>query len=168
MNRETYRLVDNIHPLYIIDYIFFFLHPCIQLPTISTQSLSLFHASAYDSTSLSYISLILFLFHHFSHNILFISSYSSISSFRYHTAPLHLSLSSSYKVHSNNTCISVSTSTQPHLQSSYFNVSFHFLLRANILFLPSVVLLHQHLHLQNLHFLDFLSFVHTLSPFLCH
>ena len=51
-----------------------------------------------------------------------IISYSSISSFRYPTSPFHLSLSSSYKVHSNNTCISVSTSPQPHLQSSYFHV----------------------------------------------
>ena len=74
MTKETYRLVENIHPLYIINYIFFFLHPCIQLPIIPTQSLLFFHASAYYSTSLSYISLFLFLFHHFSHDS-FISSY---------------------------------------------------------------------------------------------
>ena len=61
MTRETYRLVENIHPLYIINYI---LRPCIQLPIIPTHSLSFFYASAYYSTSLSYISLFLFLFHH--------------------------------------------------------------------------------------------------------
>ena len=41
MARETYRLVENTHPLYIIKYIFFYLHPYIQLPIILTQSLSL-------------------------------------------------------------------------------------------------------------------------------
>ena len=60
----------NIHPLYIIKYIFFYLIPCTQLPIILTQSLSFFHASAYYSTSFSYISLFLFLFHHFLHDTL--------------------------------------------------------------------------------------------------
>ena len=70
MNRETYMLVENIHPLYIINYIFFYLHPCIKLPIISTQSLSFFHASSCYSTSLSYISLFIFLFHHLLHDTL--------------------------------------------------------------------------------------------------
>ena len=70
MTRETYRLVENIHPLYIIKYIFFYLHPCIQLPIIPNRSLSFFHATAYFSTSLSYISLFLFLFHHFLNDTL--------------------------------------------------------------------------------------------------
>ena len=52
----------------------------------------------------------------------FIISYSSIPSFKYLTAPLHLPLSSPYKVHSNNTCFSVSTSPHRHLSSSYFHV----------------------------------------------
>ena len=52
----------------------------------------------------------------------FIISYSSIPSFKTLTAPLHLPLSSPYKVHSNNTCFSVSTSPHRHLSSSYFHV----------------------------------------------
>ena len=36
MTIETYRLVGNINPFYIIKYIFFYLHPCIQLPIILT------------------------------------------------------------------------------------------------------------------------------------
>ena len=43
--------------------------------------------------------------------------------------------------------------------------SFHSLSREKILPLPSVLLLHQHFHLQKFHLLDFLSFVHTLSPY---
>ena len=41
--------------------------------------------------------------------------------------------------------------------------SFHTLLRANIIPLPSVELLHQHFHLINFHFLDFLSFFVSCS-----
>ena len=68
--------------------------------------------------ALSYILLFIFLFHHF-----LLATLLLVHIHPYHpTAPLHLSLSSSYKVHSNNTCISVSTSPQPHLQSSYFHV----------------------------------------------
>ena len=52
----------------------------------------------------------------------FIISYSSIPFFKSLTAPLHLPLSSPYKVHSNNTCFSVSTSPHRHLSSSYFHV----------------------------------------------
>ena len=52
----------------------------------------------------------------------FIISYSSIPSFKSFTAPLHLPLSSPYKVHSNNTCFSVSTSPHRYLSSSYFHV----------------------------------------------
>ena len=63
-------LVENIHPLYIINYIFVFLLHCIQLPIIPTQGISFFHASAYYSTSLLYIALFLFLVHHFSHDTL--------------------------------------------------------------------------------------------------
>ena len=55
----------------------------------------------------------------FSHGII---SYSSIPSFKFLTALLHLPLSSPYKVHSNNTCFSVSTSPHRHLSSSYFHV----------------------------------------------
>ena len=70
----------------------------------------------------SHISHCLFLYFITSYMIPFFNSYSAISSFRYPTAPLHISLSSSYKVHSISMCISVSTSPQPHLQSSYFHV----------------------------------------------
>ena len=52
----------------------------------------------------------------------FIISYSSIPSFKSPTAPLHLPRSSPYKVHSHNTCFSVSTSPHRHLSSSYFHV----------------------------------------------
>ena len=43
-------------------------------------------------------------------------------SFKSLTAPLHLPHSSPYKVQSNNTCFSVSTSPHRHLSSSYFHV----------------------------------------------
>ena len=116
--RETYRLVENIHPYTPLNTFSSTYTPCIQLPIILTQSLSFFHASAYYSTSLLYISLFLFIFHLFSHDTLLLVHIQP-----YHpTTPIHLSLSSSYKVHSNNTCISVSTSPQPHLQPSYFHV----------------------------------------------
>ena len=134
MTRETYRLVENIYPLYIINYIFLFLHPCIQLPIIPTQSLSFLHASAYYSTSLSYISLFLFLFHHFSYDILLlvhIHPYHpsdiiqplSTFLFLFHIKRIQITRASLFpQVH--NHCTSMS--------------SFQSLLRANILALPSV------------------------------
>ena len=136
MTRETYMLVEYIHLLYIINYIFFILRPCIQLPIIPTHSLSFFHASAYYSTTFSYISLFLFL------------------------SLVHIK------------CIQIThASLFPQVNNHTYNhrtsmSSFHSPLWANILPFPSVLLLHQHFHRQN--FLDFLSFVHTLYPFLCH
>ena len=74
------------------------------------------------STLLSDILWFLFLFSHFSHGILLL----------FHIPPYHLSnplqplshlpLSSPYKVHSNNTCLSVPTSPHRHLSASYFHV----------------------------------------------
>ena len=87
---------------------------------------------------------------------LFIISYSSIPTFKSLTVPLHLPLSSPYKIHSNNTCFSVllvHTGIYHHhtSMSSYHSLS------------PSVSLLPPSFHLQNFHFLDIFSFVHTLS-----
>ena len=163
MTRETYRLVENIHPLYIINYIFFILRPCIQLPIIPTHRLSFFHPSTDYSTSLS---LFLFPFHHFSHGTLLlfhihlyhpsvILQPRSIFLFLLHIKCIQITHASLFpQVHTYN-----------HRTSM---LSFHSLLRANIFSLPSVLLLHQHFHLQNFHFFDFVSFVHTLSPFMCH
>ena len=52
----------------------------------------------------------------------FIISYSSIPSFKYLTYPLHLPLSSPYKVYLNSTCFSVSTSPHLDLSLSYYYV----------------------------------------------
>ena len=113
-------LVENSHILYIINHSILILIslPYIQLHITPTHSHCMYHVSAYCFTLLSCISLFIF-------SLLtpcpFIISYSSIPSFKSLTAPLHLSLSSPYKVHSNNTCFSVSTSPYLHLSSSYLH-----------------------------------------------
>ena len=167
MIKEIYRLVENIHPIYNINYILFFLYLCIQLPIIPTHSLLFCHASAYYSTSLSYISLFPFLFQYFSHDTLLLFHIHP-----YHPSdilqPLSISL---FLLHIK--CIKITrASLFPQVHNHTYNYctsmsSFHSLSRENILPLPSVILLHQHFHLQNFHFLVFLSFVYTLSPFLC-
>ena len=72
MTRETYRLVEKTHPLYIINYIFF-LHPCIHLPIIPTHSLSciclLFHITLiYLIISFSVITSHIIPFYYFIFN----------------------------------------------------------------------------------------------------
>ena len=57
-----------------------------------------------------------------------VSFYYFIPLFKSFTAPLHVPLSSPYKVHSNNTCFSVSNSPHRHLSSSYFHVILSLLL----------------------------------------
>ena len=96
----------------------------------------------------------------------FIVSYSSIQSFKYLTASLHLPLSSPYKVYSisNNSCFPVSTSPHLHLSSSYFHGIIYSLSLTDIIPLPSVLLLHPHFNLQNFYFLDILSFVQLFLP----
>ena len=165
MTRDTYRLVENIHPLYIINYIFFIVRPCIQLPIIPTHNLPFVPVYAYYSTSLS---LFLILFHHFSHNTLLLFHINI-----YHPSdilqPLSIFL---FLFHIK--CIQITHAYLfPQVHNHTYNQhtsmsSFHSVLRASILPLPSALLLHQHFHLQNFNFLDFLSYVHTLSPFLCY
>ena len=142
--------------------------PYIQLPIIPIHSLSFFNASAYCSTSLSYISLFLFLFHLFSHNTLllfYINPYLPSDLLQ----PLSIFF---FLLHIN--CIQIAHASlfllvHIHTYNHYTTMPFfHSLSRKNILLLPSVLLLHQNFYLQNFHFFDFLSFVHTLSPFLCH
>ena len=79
----------------------------IELHIITSHILFIFHVCVYYSTLLTDISVSfsipsLFIWYHFS-------------------APLHLSLYFPYKMHSNNTCFSVSTSPHIHLLSSYFH-----------------------------------------------
>ena len=117
-----YRLVENSHSLYIVNHSILFL---IIIHTVTyhsnPQSLHLsclcllFHITLrYLMVSFSILSLLTWY--------PFIISYSSIPSFKSNTAPLYLPLSSPYKVHSNNTCFSVSTSPHRQLSSSYFHV----------------------------------------------
>ena len=86
----------------------------------------------------------------------------------YHHSTLHLPLFSLIK------CIQITHASlfqlvhicthHPHISMP----SFHSYSLANIIPSPSVSLLLPHFHLQNVHFLDIISFVHTLSPSLYH
>ena len=64
----------------------------------------------------------------------------------YSPSPSSSFLSSPYKVHSNNTCFSVSTSPHLHLSSSYFHVILSLPLTGKH---PPLTILPTHFHLQN-------------------
>ena len=100
----VYRLVENSHSLYIVYHSIIFLISIHTVPHHSNpHSLHLsclcllFHITLrYLMVSFSIFSLLTWY--------PFIISYSSIPSFKSLTAPLHLPLSSPYKVHSNISC----------------------------------------------------------------
>ena len=166
MTRVTYRLVENINPLYIINYIFFILRPCIQLPSHS-QSLILSCLCLLFPITLKYIIVFMFLFitsHMIQYTLVIfhIHPYNPSDILQ----PLSIFL---FLLHIK--CIQMTrASLCPQVRKHIYNhrtfmSSFHSLLRENILPSPSVVLLHQHFHLQNFHFWAFFHSYRLFLPF---
>ena len=129
MTRETYRLVENIHPstLLIISSSYNRAYSYLSFP------ITFFHASAYYSTTLSYISLFLFIFHHFLHDTLLL-----FHMHQYHPSdilqPLSIFL---FLLHIKSIQIT-HASLFPQVHNHPYNhrtsmLSFHFILQANIL-----------------------------------
>ena len=135
MTRETYRLVQNIHHLYIIKYILFYLHPCIQLPIILTQkSLILSCLCLLFHITLIYL-IVSFLFHHFLHDTLLLLFHP------YHPSdilqPLSIFIFLLHIKCIQITCASLFLPVHHHTYNHRTSMSsFHSLLRANILPLP--------------------------------
>ena len=124
LNKNRYRLVENSHTLYIMNHSIFFLIT-IHTDTYHSkpQSLNLSCLCLLFHIALSYLIVSFSIFPLLTWYS-FIISYSSIPSL---LQPLYI-----YKVHSNNTCFSVSTSPHLHLSSSYFH------------FIPSLPLIGKH------------------------
>ena len=114
-------LVENSHTLYIIN------HSILFLITIHT-------VTYHTNTQSLHLSCLCLLFHNTLRNLIvsfsnffslltrypFIISYSSIPSFKSFTAPLHLPLSSPYKVHSMYAgAVGLALPKAPHLSQLY-------------------------------------------------
>ena len=131
-------LVDNSHTLYITNHSIVFLiiaHTVTYHSNLHSRYISclcpLFHIT------LRYIIVYFLVFT--SYTISFYYSYSSILSFKSLTSPLHLPLSSPYKVHSDNTYASLFLIVHTCIYYHYtFMSSFNSLSLANILPSPSI------------------------------